>query len=374
MVNKKSSAKKALRTRKAKKSVNKLKAVDCAGVLGKRGRKKRDGAGMRMAVVQKAPDDAAKATDVQKKCAKAGAVDPVLRSISMDKPLSNRDKIAILKNTRSLFANINSVCDCVELLYDPLLRRSLLAKVVDFMVETDVNIASEYDSLSDEEWSEIESMYPTPISNDKNKTLREQIQTFTNIFLKLDCFFKDVGIVGVFDIFEKYVFTSKTRYVQFLIYNMDPEDVLVYFLSSLKRNHALSGHYIAYFSSFLVRRKMEENLIAKAISCFFKYFKDLKSRFLYLNAAQYFLYILCFKQTYVNTYETFINTLFKNDVMYLNRNIVNVFCNVHSRKEVSGFIESDISRIDLFYFDPPNISRIMKVYESNFLTFDKSKI
>ncbi|ELQ75338.1 hypothetical protein THOM_1724 [Trachipleistophora hominis] len=358
MVRKNNNAKKARRDRKTNKVANRPKTVRRVDGSSSGGRKMVDST----------------CTNAQTKSKKTRVVYPVLSNLSADRKLSNKEKIAILENTKDLFANINSVCDCVELLYDPVLRKSLLVRIVDFMVEIDVNIASEYDSLSEEDWNEIDSMYPTPISSDKNKTLREQIQTFTNIFLKLDSFFKNVEVEGVFNVFEKYVFTSKTRYMQFLMYNMNTEDVLVYFLSALKRNHMLSAHYIAYFSSFLVRRRMDESLVQKAIACFFKYFKDLKNRFLYLSSAQYFLYILCFKQTYIEIYASFIDTLFKGDVMYLNRNIVNVFCSVHNRETVDCFIESDVSRIDQFYFDPPNISRIMKVYESSFLTFDKSKI
>lgn len=284
--------------------------------------------------------------------------------------LSNQDKIAFLKSTKKGFTDINTVAKYMDFLDDPLLRKSLLAKIMDFMVGIDVDIASEYDMLSDEEWHGIESAYPTPISDDRNKTLREQIQVFTSIFLKLDSFFKNVMLSNTFEIFEKYVFTSKTRYMQFLVYNCSPESVLVYFLSSLKNNHVLSNHYVGCLSSFLVRRKMDENIVKKAMSCFFKYISSLTNRYLYLNATQYFLYVLCFKKIYFDTYKDFVESVLEKDALYLNRNIVAVFCNVYQIKCVQYFIENSISKIEYFYFDPPNISRIMKIYEKNFLTFE----
>lgn len=76
-------------------------------------------------------------------------------------------------------------------------------------------------------------------------------------------------IPNMLQIYEEFVFNSNTKYVQFILFNINPEDVLVYSIKSLKNNHILSKSYIAFFSSFLVRRNMSDDLIRKAISYFF---------------------------------------------------------------------------------------------------------
>lgn len=289
---------------------------------------------------------------------------PDISACCPKKLCTNKDKIMFLKHLPYFSRTISDVLDYVDLLSDSLLRKSVLKRIIDLMVETDVAISSECDFISSKEINESEYMYSTPISNDQNEDIKEKIQIFTCLFIKIDCFFKTVRVQNVFEFFEKHVFTAKTRYVQFLIYNFNPEDVLVYFLSSLQKGHMLSTNYIAYFSSFLVRRTIDESLVEKAISCFFKYIKNLRNRICYLYATQYFLYILCFKKSYFHAYRRFVDEIFASCVVLLNNKIVNMFCETHQINIKIYFVESEVSQIDYFYFDAPNIERIRQIYEN----------
>lgn len=286
--------------------------------------------------------------------------------LETNKTFNFQDKIKILEKAQKNQIRFSEISDYISLLDDHFMRKSLLESIFDILVDVDVKISTESDTLSVDEWYAVESSISTPITDDRCKQFRDIVQSFVNAFFMLQKFIEQNEIPNIFLIFEKYVFNSGTRYMQFLIFNFEPESVLVYFFKSIKENHPLSEQLIEIVASYIVMRNIDDITLQKSIDCYYKIIKGCKQHFLYLSGIQYFLYIIYSRQQFFNKYSSILEDILQKEAKFLNKNIVNLFCQKFGFKKIKFFIESNISRIEQFYYDFPNITLIKQKYENQF--------
>lgn len=246
----------------------------------------------------------------------------------------------------------------IPMIRDKTVGKEFFEILIDRMVELDVKISIESDGITKSDWYAIECPISTPSSNEQLRNLREDVQLFIKVYLELQEFVLEYQIVDFFKLFEKYIFISGTRYLQYLLFNFNPESVLIYFFSSIKKNHHLSSDLVGLASSYIITRKMDDALLSKSFKCFFKLLNDTKNHNLRLDIIQSIVQMLLVHKTFFSDYSECIVPLVEQFGSYLNKKIVKQFLKEFDLKKIKIFIETRQSKIDRYHFDHINIQPI----------------
>lgn len=266
----------------------------------------------------------------------------------------------ILGRIRKNQLSLCEIANHLNLLFDSSVGKEFLELVFDVLVEYDVKIVSESEEMSVDDWYAVESPVSTPISDDTTKNVREDVQSFIHLFLKLQKYFKSNHIASVFELFEKYVFTSGTCYIQFLTFIFEPSTVLIYFFSSIKKNHILSQELLGFAASFIIHRKMEPAILVKSIKGFFNIFIQSENQNIFLSGLQFFILILTSHKRYFDMYSSQLVPLLNKHGHLLNKFIVKTFSKKFNLKPIKYFVDSLQSDIDRYFFGIPNITMILE--------------
>ncbi|KRH93453.1 hypothetical protein M153_872000989 [Pseudoloma neurophilia] len=272
--------------------------------------------------------------------------------------LLKNDKNYVLERIRKHHFSLCEITNYIDYLSDEVVGIQFLELVFDILVDYDVKIVSESENLSPSDWYAVESPVSTPISDDRCRELREDVQSFIYLFLEIQKYLKSNHITIITEIFEKYIFTSGTRYMQFLMFNFDPESVLIYFFSSIKRGHVLSEEMLGLVSSFIINRKLSDELLEKSIKVFFNLIKNFQGHSVFWTGLQFFLTIITKYHQFYDEYSDFILPLLQEKGCFLNKKIVNSFLKKFNHKPVKYFFKTSKGSIDRFFFDSLNITMI----------------
>jgi hypothetical protein len=288
---------------------------------------------------------------------------------------SIKEKIEFINHLKSNKIDLSRTEDYISLSSHSFLKRPILLKLVEEMVRLDTQISVHHDMVTEEEWDAITTLYSTPTEDDHCKTISDKMQVFTHSFSILCANLSLYSASHMFLLFDEYVLSSKTRNVQFLMFQMclkSPDSTLAHLLSKIVRQSPLSNHYIPFLCSLLVRCKIGGDIFNMCVSKLqlFAKSRELRRDLSSILLAQSLLYISCFRKETLEGIREYIDRVFKEGyVRYMNKRVVEVFCKLCGYTCVGAFKPMDNDLLYFFPFDPPVIPQIKNLFMENYLVF-----
>lgn len=281
--------------------------------------------------------------------------------------LSFKEKIELIKKLNTEKMNLSEIDKYMEYLNHKSLVNPFFKSLINLLIELDVDIISIYDSISEEDWSDIVTEYETPIEKPLHGVVRDKIRTFILAYKKIDEFLLNININVLLECLSK-IPLNKTGSIQFLFFRLGcvkTRPVLYFFLENIKTNPIV---YIPYFSSFVARCDVDSH---DAILSYISYCEGLKPNtgLKYILAAQGLIYICCFKPKYVELSRNVCDQVFlKNIYMYMNPKVVEIFCGFTDYK-FKWFKSFDNFSLFYFPFDKSIFEKIHEIYADKYIEF-----
>ncbi|KAK6090792.1 hypothetical protein P3W45_000037 [Vairimorpha bombi] len=283
--------------------------------------------------------------------------------------LSFKEKIELVRNLDNAKIDLANIDKYLEYLKYKSLVSLLFKKIIESLIDLDVDIISIYDSISEEDWSDIVTEYETPIEKPLYGVIRDKIRTFIAAYKKIDDILLNINVNILLECLGT-IPLNKTGSVQFLFFRLGCAKacpVLCFLFENLKNNPIV---YIPYFTSFVTRCKVDSH---NAILAYIKYCEELKANngLKYILASQGLMYICCFKPDYIKLCKNVCDQVFSNNIyMYMNPMVVETFCSFSSYK-FKCFKSFDNFSLYYFPFDKSIFEKIHDLYADKYIEFQK---
>lgn len=291
----------------------------------------------------------------------------------MEKSYRQRfDLVSKIKNAKIDLSKINVLSTIGN---DQMIRKIYFKKLIGTLVEADTFISVCYDTLQESDWSNITSNLNTPIENKIHKKLREKYQTFASSFCVLYENIASYDFDSVLAMFDRYIILNKSRNIQFILFalmEINQNAVLSFFCEKINEANGNIKTYLTYFFSLIIRFRLEEKASQKCLKLIKKlavnYLENHPNRAEFVHFSQLILYLCCFKKEFVAEVPEFINYIFNEEyVQFMNKNIVEVFCEKHNRKTPSYFEDECAESLNYFPLDKSIFERINGLIEQNYM-------
>lgn len=241
------------------------------------------------------------------------------------------------------------------------IHRLLYKKALQTLILLDIKVSVFHDYIIQSEWDHITSPYQTP--SDNYTDIKSSIADLKRLFFI--CCKTEPAVF--FSFFEKNILMLKTKHIQFILFEYDPLVVLSFFLNGIENHKAVSNYFVTYIFAFLVRRKMDCEIVKRVVEKLVQiYEKNNVKRLVFLQG---FVYLCCFKKEMFKRVE---DILIRDYYMLKNVNekIMQVFCSIY-KWEVKC-VEGNCALLEWFPFDPSPIEEIFSKYRENYLIFNKN--
>lgn len=277
---------------------------------------------------------------------------------------SLNERLAFLKAIKS---PNHSVVDIEQLLSSTHLtiavRRHLHKKALHALILLDIKVSVYHEYTDQSDWEYITCDYQTP--SDEHKEIKTQITDLKRLFTI--CATTDLNVFLNF--FECNILMLKTKHVQFLLFQYDPQAVLSFLFNGLLNNHTKGNYFLIYIFSYLIRREMQQTLVGKVVKSLVCSYNKEKNETRKLIFLQGFVYLCCFKNELYAGLEEVINSQAWL-LRYINEKIVTVFTGIFGVEVKS--VASENPLLEWFPFDQPPVNEVFERYESVYLSFNKT--
>lgn len=282
--------------------------------------------------------------------------------------ISFKNKIQILKTLKTENLDLSEVDKYLDLLKYKSLAAPVLDKLIESLVDLDVQMTAIYESVSDEDWLDIVSDYDTPIDKQAYCTVRENVKVFVSTYRSLEEIIPQMDLNILFSSLSK-IPLCKTSSLQFLFFSIalyKPNPVLYFFLDNIKAKPCV---YVPYFVSFVCRLDKDSS---KAITKYIEWVRTLRKgkNLTYVQATQGLMYLCCFKKEYIEECRDIFQFVFdKNIYALMNSNVVEMFCSL-TEYEFKYFRSLENLSLYFFPFDKSILESIHELYEDDYVEFE----
>ncbi|KAF9761742.1 hypothetical protein NGRA_2416 [Nosema granulosis] len=282
--------------------------------------------------------------------------------------ISFKNKIQILKTLKTESLDLSEIDKYLGLLECKSLAAPVLDKLIETLIDLDVQMTAIYETVEEEDWQDIISDYATPIEKQTYRTVRENIKLFVASYTALEEITPKLDLNILFAALSK-VPLCKTSTLQFLFFSIaiyKPTPVLCFFLDNIKDKPCV---YVPYFVSFVCRISKD---CSKAIESYIKWVRSLKKgkNLIYVQATQGLMYLCCFKKEYIAPCSDIFNGVFRENIYSLmNPNVVEKFCSL-TPYEFKLFRSLENVSLYFFPFDKSILDTIHELYEDFYVEFE----
>lgn len=282
--------------------------------------------------------------------------------------ISFKNKIQILKTLKTEHLDLSEVDKYLDLLKCKSLTSPVLDKIIESLIDLDVQMTAIYESVTDEDWLDITSDYDTPIDKQDYCTVRENIKLFVSTYKALEEIMTQLDLNILFSSLKK-IPLCKTSSLQFLFFSIalyKPNPVLHFFLDNIKDKPCV---YIPYFVSLVCRLSKDTS---KAIQKYIEWVRTLKKgkNLTYVQATQGLMYLSCFKKEYIEECRDIFHYVFSGNIYTLmNPNVVEKFCTL-SPYDFKYFRSLENVSLYFFPFDKSILETIHELYEDDYVEFE----
>lgn len=253
------------------------------------------------------------------------------------------------------------------------IKKHVLSAVLKKLILLDTQISASYEIMSEEDWEMLHSIMDTPLPQHFSDT-RKNLDILSENFAIFCEAIKTAKVEDMLQILSQ-IYKYKTKNVQFVIFKMAevyPKQVFGYMLNNMRKDPKV---YAPFFCSLLVRLDIDEVLKKKCINAYLKHFQTIKANdsIEFVLFGQFLLYMCCFKHEIFEEegVKKIVDNIFKsNSASYMNRKIVDMFCELFGYKNVI-FKSYRNECLYSFPFDPPVCKKVLEIVQSKYIIFNK---